>query len=772
MKKAISLFLSAVLVTDSVMTVPYINNLNTVYGASQLTMAVGGEETIYAEWSEDSAADNATVYYKESGATTYQVADSELVRADGNGGRVDIPGLRAGDYDIRIVKADGTSFARKNIPVEATDRSGYAHFNYSGVGAYNDDGTLKSGAKVIYVTNENKNNVELNGTKGIGNILKDAKNGSTPLAVRIIGKVDTQTRDSDGTKKTDIANGVVAINGLTDKVASSGDDSYFNMLDAKGCKNVTIEGIGDDAVIEKWGFTWSGCTGIEVKNLNFTKYPEDACSTASSSKRIWFHNNTFDVGENKYDLTQEQDKHEGDGSTDINSAQYVTLSYNRYNKCHKTSLHGGSDSAATQYNITWHHNYFNNSSSRMPLTRHANVHTYNNYFYKGSKCIDARASSWVFSEGNYFENSTAFLTTKNSSQGNPVIKSYNDVLSGSKTSDNAGTLHIAANRNETYTESSNKEKYHNFDTDTSKFYYDKTNNVSAVTYLTDAATAKADCIAKSGVLVSKAVLEGEEDSQGGEISTETTTEYATESTETTETTTENIPDSNLTPLDSATYEGSSILSDTAHFAVVDNQSTSALKVNDNGYIEFKLSGNANVTVSYKCGSSNAGKFGTFTLNGQTAPKIEGGRGVAFSEYTVENLAAGTYRIVGVQEGGTSVQIDSITVSYKGGTTTETTTETTTVTSTETTTESTTETSTESTTEGAFLAGDADVSGTLTANDAANILKRVLDNSFETPLNKIHPAGDVYLDVTGDGQLGADDAAEVLSRVLKGIKNKF
>lgn len=766
MKKLISLFLSTVIVTGSVITAPYIS---TVYGASALTAAVGGEETIYAMWSEDASANKAAVYYKESSATAYNSVDAALVRQDGSGGRVDIPGLKAGSYDIRIVKADGTVFARKNIPVEAVDRSGYAHFNYSGVGAYNDDGTLKSGAKVLYVTNENKNDVELNGTKGIANILKNAENGSTPLAVRIIGKVDTQTRDSDGTKKTDIANGVVALNGLTDR--ESGDDSYFNMLDAKGCKNVTVEGIGDDAVIEKWGFTWSTCKGIEVKNLRFTKYPEDACSTASSSERIWFHNNTFDVGENKYDLTPEQDKGEGDGSTDINSAKYVTLSYNRYNGCHKTSLHGGSDSAATQYNITWHHNYFNRSSSRMPLTRHANVHTYNNYFYKGNTCVDSRASSWVFSEGNYFEGcASALMTRKSSSQGSSVIKSFNDVLDNSKNKDEAGTIFTAKTREETYDVSANLEKYHNFDTDTTKFYYDKTNNVSDVTYLTDAATAKADCIAKSGVLVSKAVLEGEDDTQGGEISTETTTEYVTESTEST---TEYIPDSNLTPLEENTYNYDAMMSDTSRFVVYDSQNMTSIKINENGYVEFKLSDAADVTVGYKCGSTKTGKFGTFDLNGNVAPKVEGGSGAATAEYTVDNLAPGTYRIKGIQEGGTTVQIMWVAVKYNGESTsesttkstTESTTESTTVSTSESTTESTSEEQTENTTEGIFVYGDADNSGILTANDAAGILKKALDSSYQTEIEKINSAAVYYLDVNDDDKITANDSSIVLAKVL-------
>ena len=65
----------------------------------------------------------------------------------------------------------------KTLTVLAHDRSGYAHWNYTqGIGAYNDDGTLKPGAIVLYVTDSNKNTVTVtskDGTTvtGIGNIL-------------------------------------------------------------------------------------------------------------------------------------------------------------------------------------------------------------------------------------------------------------------------------------------------------------------------------------------------------------------------------------------------------------------------------------------------------------------------------------------------------------------------------------------------------------------------------------------------------------------------
>lgn len=508
MKKLISTALSLVMILGSI---------NCVMGADQqLTSCVGVNEGLYAIWSNDSNGENAQIYYKKSDDKDYISVDEELVRGNGNEGRVDIVGLSKGNYDIKIVTSAGTQLLRNNIPVSAYDRSGYAHFNNDeGVGAYNDDGTPKTDADIIYLTNDNKNTVTYNGKTGIGNIVKSSKNFKNPVIIRVIGTVETCLWDKDQTQTTDIANGRTPINNLTNNFSS--DDTYINMADVQYADNITVEGIGDDAVIERWGFTFSHCNNIEVRNLTFQNYPEDACSYQGGSnsnmdaERFWLHNCRFNQGLNWCDLTTEQDKGEGDGSTDIKYCKYVTFAYNHFYECHKTSLHGGGNSAK-QYHITWHHNYFEDVSSRMPLIRQANMHSYNNYYYNCGKCIDARASAWVLSECNYFEKITgstsgAYKYSTDSTNGNPVIKAYNDVLDNAVA---ASSNHIISttDRTATYTFSDNYNPYPNFDTDSSVFYYDSVNKCSNVEYLTSAAQAKADCVANSGVLKTVYTVQG------------------------------------------------------------------------------------------------------------------------------------------------------------------------------------------------------------------------------------------------------------------------
>ncbi|MDE7161841.1 MAG: InlB B-repeat-containing protein, partial [Anaeroplasmataceae bacterium] len=327
------------------------------------------------------------VQYKLSTAsnTAWNTVDSALVREENNKIRCDIVGLSAGTYDVKLDVNGKTE--TKSYEVTAADRSGYAHFNYSGVGAYNDDGTLKSDAIVVYVTNENKNTVSITVSgktyTGLVNIIQNQSKIKKPLDIRIIGKITTNQYNykSDAPRLPDSSNNTSTfftnslettygenLVGLTvqymDKLvgksykylttttglASNGtgdsskktttysrdqypaltgktvldDDSYFNMLDIELASNITIEGIGTNAEFFQFGLTWKKCNSIEVKNLAFTDYPEDACSFEAGSDsdvndygHYWIHNNTFNRGKNNWDVSGERDKYAGDGGIDV-----------------------------------------------------------------------------------------------------------------------------------------------------------------------------------------------------------------------------------------------------------------------------------------------------------------------------------------------------------------------------------------------------------------------------------------------------------------------
>lgn len=489
-------------------------------------------EAIYAEWN-DSNVDKAKVYYKLTSETNYQQIDKELVRTKSTGvARMDILGLKKGVYDVKIVTSSNQELLMHDINVTNYDRSGYAHFKASqAVGGYNNDGTPKTGATIVYVNDENKNTVSATINKktyvGLTNILKAAP--STPLIVRILGRVNAATwkpisygssaitpdkvvgsngkaLPNKNLTEDDIISGgynqldtskYTKLNGLSNRIKYDSSkkefDSYYNMLDVSGAKNVTLEGVGDDAMFFQFGITWKSCSYVEVRNITFDDYTEDACAfegtksddsatlSGFSTGHNWIHNNTFNEGKNYWDVCNEQDKHEGDGATDLKLNAYTTISYNHYYKNHKTGLVGGSDTQHTAA-ITFHHNFYDQCSSRLPLGRRANMHMYNNYYYKSSNySMSLRGNAYALVENCYFEGGKTPMEVKSGA----AIKAYNNTYSGVSSSikDVASRTTTVSNSNEYGTD---------FDTNSSIFYYDATNKVSNVSYLASGEQVKED----------------------------------------------------------------------------------------------------------------------------------------------------------------------------------------------------------------------------------------------------------------------------------------
>ena len=490
-----------------------------------VTYAGAANESAAFEW-KDSDASKAKVEYKLSSQSGYTALDGELIRQiSASVARADVLGLRGGaSYDFRITTSGGEAINIDNVAISAYDRSGYAHFNLSGdysdgVGAYNNDGTLKDGAVVVYVTEETKNTVkaELGGKTytGLVQILQNVSKSSVPVNIRIIGQISAATwnaieynSDTLSPDKVTGANGeklpqrnlteeeivqggyntlntkvYSKLNGLTNRVKyDSGKvefDSYYNMCDISDARNVTVEGVGEDAKIFQWGFTWKKSSSIEVRNLTFDDYTEDACSFEGSensssidgfnSQHIWVHHNTINEGKNYWDVCSEQDKHEGDGGTDFKYNSYVTLSYNHYYLCHKTGLVGGSDSQRTA-SITFHHNWYEDCGSRLPLGRQANMHMYNNY-YDGSTGtnMSLRAGAYAFIENCYFDNANNPVTTQDGDGKIGVAKVYNCIFSGKNADTDKNNVTIVTSRTQKV---ENENIFaQDFDTNSSVFYY-------------------------------------------------------------------------------------------------------------------------------------------------------------------------------------------------------------------------------------------------------------------------------------------------------------
>lgn len=483
--------------------------------------------------------------YRLKNTNSYTTIDEQLIQ----GTSATIVGLSAGEYDVQLLPVIG-DVAKKEFAatgtasVTAYDRSGYAHFGASeGVGAYTSEGLLKSNAVVLYVDDATKNTVSalLAGKTytGLVAILQAAAKSTSPLVVRIKGALTTNqfaAKSPNGSPYNDpsyyensletlysenlkglscSAIGPAAgeaywaktvshcassgyVFNYSSTTSSSATDNCFNNCSVSLAKNVTIEGVTPDASIEQWGLTWSKCNSIEVRNLLFENYVEDACSFQGGKNsdmdyaRFWLHHCRFNRGLNHWDLTSEQDKSDGDGAVDIKYLKNITLANNVFSNTHKTGLIGGSDSAYTM-NVTFHHNYYEKCSARLPIGRRANIHLYNNYYWNCTTCQDIRAYAYCFSEAN------AFQSCKNPQliSSNAAIKSFGDLLTSCGTS---GAT-VVSDRTKEVSNSCKPDgssDYSAFTTSSTLFYYDAANKRSDVTLLLKAADVATYVVANAG----------------------------------------------------------------------------------------------------------------------------------------------------------------------------------------------------------------------------------------------------------------------------------
>jgi pectate lyase/pectin methylesterase-like acyl-CoA thioesterase/lysophospholipase L1-like esterase len=374
----------------------------TVHAASlSITNGEGWFETAYVEWSPVSGAAGYNVYVKPASApdSQYKQIDTDLIRSYGSYWRADAVGLAAGDYVMKVeaVLSDSStvSTVSNTLSVAAHDRSGFAFASNStygtGSGAYNNDGTIKAGAQVIYVTSENAQTIThdvitsssgaVTTGVGIGNILNLRQKGydKTPLAIRFIGKITD----------TDMSGQLTSSGYLQVK----GNSNYSEM-------NITLEGIGEDTYAYGWGILLRYVGNVEVRNLGVALFPDDGISMDTGNVNVWIHNNDIFYGTAGGDADQAK----GDGSTDLKSgSSYITLSYNHYWDAGKASLVGLNESA--EFFVTLHHNWFDHSDSRHPRIRTGTVHVYNNFFDGISKYgVGVTTGSSSFVESNYFRN--------------------------------------------------------------------------------------------------------------------------------------------------------------------------------------------------------------------------------------------------------------------------------------------------------------------------------------------------------------------------------
>lgn len=364
-----------------------------VKGTIQVTEAKGWLESAYVKFGKLDGAKGYHVYVKGGPYSDYTKIDHQLVRNYGTYGRADVVGLPAGTYSLKVVAVNGsgvevssTACETEALQVKNYNRDGFAHYNATeGIGAYNNDGTLKTGARVIYVTKNNAKTVQLSMNAGKGeetrtgiqDIIQAYEKGleTRPLAVRIIGQLKASDLDYLGSSAI----------GLQVK----GKGQHMNL---------TIEGIGSDATLHGLGVLCRNCQYVELRNFAVMMHPEDGISFDTNNEHLWGHHLDIFYGQNKGG-----DKSKGDGSFDVKGTFYCTVSDNHFWDAGKCNLNSNGDEV--DY-VTYRHNWYDHSDSRHPRVRMSkHLHVYNNYYDGNSKYgVGSTTGSCIFVEKNYFRN--------------------------------------------------------------------------------------------------------------------------------------------------------------------------------------------------------------------------------------------------------------------------------------------------------------------------------------------------------------------------------
>ena len=437
-----------------------------------VTLAGYSFESAYFQWEPYT---NATSYKVFCDGTQI---DEELIRKYPNYYRADILGLTASKHRIDIVPVYNETLlndakASYDVTPMSHIREGFAFVSGTSSGAYNDDGSLKANANVIYVDNNNKDTVSLKvktGSSyteavGVQGILDAYKKGyePKPLNLRFVGNI---------TDPSYLLNGDIVVD-------------FNNKTTTQG---ITIEGVGNDATFNGFGVRIKNSTNVEIRNLGFMNCNSgegDNISLQQSNKYIWIHNNDLFYGHAGSDADQAK----GDGALDTKTSSYVTHSFNHFWDSGKCNLQGMKDESTNNV-ITYHHNWYDHSDSRHPRVRTCTVHVYNNYFDGVSKYgVGATMGSSVFVENNYFRNTNRPMSISMqglddgtfSSEDGGIIKAYGNEIIGGRDlitySENKTSFdyYDAKTRDEKVPESvvtlKGGTKYNNFDTASTMYSY-------------------------------------------------------------------------------------------------------------------------------------------------------------------------------------------------------------------------------------------------------------------------------------------------------------
>ncbi|KAF2678424.1 polysaccharide lyase family 1 protein [Lentithecium fluviatile CBS 122367] len=206
--------------------------------------------------------------------------------------------------------------------------------------------------------------------------------------------------------------------------------------------NTSILGVGSSAGLENSGFQVRKVSNVIIRNIKFHTPPEgkDLVDIDESTK-IWVDHCDFSsVG-----IVGDKDTY--DGMLDAkHGSDLLTFSWNKFHDHWKGSLIGHSDNNAAEdtgkLHVTYHHNLFENVSSRLPSIRFGTLHVYSSCYRKNpTSGINVRMGAQALIEASSFTDTAQAIITNLDSDEEGLAIERNNVFSNSPvTITKAGSL--------------------------------------------------------------------------------------------------------------------------------------------------------------------------------------------------------------------------------------------------------------------------------------------------------------------------------------------
>lgn len=227
-------------------------------------------------------------------------------------------------------------------------------------------------------------------------------------------------RASMTTPITILVNGTITHANTT----AQGCNTQADVIEIKQMSNVSIIGVGTNALFDEIGIHVRDASNIILQNLHIRNVKKSGSPTSNGGDAIGMETNVNRVWIDHNHLEASGGEKDGyDSLLDMKAGvTNVTVSYNLYNDSSRAGLIGSSDSDNKNTNITFHHNWYKNIEQRTPLIRHALVHMYNNYWSNERidymfHAINSRMSAKALVESNYFYNvNNPLIASDDSSQ--------------------------------------------------------------------------------------------------------------------------------------------------------------------------------------------------------------------------------------------------------------------------------------------------------------------------------------------------------------------